>query len=53
MTDMMFDQQHGPRIGFGEATVNARTSTIRATYSPSPRAEHNWSANGTVARKNH
>jgi hypothetical protein len=41
MTHMMFDQQHGPRIGFGEATVNARTYTIRATLllKPSSRAQ--------------
>jgi hypothetical protein len=41
MSDMMFDQQHDARIGFGEATVNTRTSAKPAAlrHEPSSRAE--------------
>jgi hypothetical protein len=53
MSDMMFDRQHDARIGFGEATVNTRTSAKPAALRHNPRAEHNWSAIGTVARNGH
>ncbi len=41
MSDMMFDQQHDARIGFGEATVNTRTSAKPAAlrHEPSSRAQ--------------
>ena len=41
MSDMMFDQQHKARIGFGEATVNIRTSAKPAAlrHEPSSRAQ--------------
>jgi hypothetical protein len=41
MSDMMFDQRHDARIGFGEATVNTRTSAKPAAlrHEPSSRAQ--------------
>jgi hypothetical protein len=36
MSDMMFDQQHDARIGFGEATVNTRTSAKPAALRHEP-----------------
>jgi len=41
MSDMMFDQQHDARIGFGEATVNTRSSAKPAAlrHEPSSRAQ--------------
>jgi len=41
MSDMMFDQQHDARMGFGEATVNTRTSAKLAAlrHEPSSRAQ--------------